>query len=382
MENHAKYGNTIYYHGADSLYVNLFIASQLTWKAKGLVVRQETQFPESDVTTLKFKADHPVQLALNIRHPAWAVDGVRVSINGENQKLASAPGSYFTLHRQWQDGDVVKIELPMSLHTEDLPGVSNNVALLYGPLVLAGELGTNDMPVPLARGQGDFNAVPDPAVPVLVCDASNLLAHLKPVTGRPLTFRTQGIGQPNDVTLAPFYQIHRQRYSVYWDVLTESQWQARAAALAAAEARRIAMEKRTVDVVHPGEHQSEIDHQVAGEKTEPLKVWGRSLRHATDGGWFSYVVKVDPAATNELVCTWWGDETGPRQFDILVDGAKIASQLLRHNRPGKFWEATYPIPEALTRGKSSVVVKFQAEPGNFAGGLFGLRILRTETDSE
>jgi DUF1680 family protein len=107
MENHAKYGNTIYYHGADSLYVNLFIASQLTWKAKGLVVRQETQFPASDVTTLKFKAERPVQLALKIRHPAWAVDGMRVSINGENQKLASAPGSYFTLNRQWQDGDVV-----------------------------------------------------------------------------------------------------------------------------------------------------------------------------------------------------------------------------------------------------------------------------------
>jgi hypothetical protein len=131
-----------------------------------------------------------------------------------------------------------------------------------------------------------------------------------------------------------------------------------------------------VDIVRPGEQQSEIDHQVRGEKSDPLEALGRKLRHAYDGGWFSYEMKVDSTAPNELVCTWWGDENGERNFDILVDGVKIATQKLLHNQPGVFWDATYLIPIQLTQGKTNVSVKLQAQPGNFAGGLFGTRILR------
>jgi hypothetical protein len=178
--------------------------------------------------------------------------------------------------------------------------------------------------------------------------------------------------------LIPFYQVHRERYSVYWKVLSETEWRAQAVGLAAAGARRIADEARTVDVIRPGEQQSEIDHQVQCEKSDTVEALGRKLRHAYDGGWFSYSVKVNAAATNNLVCTWWGDETGDRNFDILVDGKKIASQQLLHNRPGEFWDATYPIPFALTQGRTQVTVKFQAQPGNFAGGLFGCRIIKVQ----
>jgi hypothetical protein len=121
-----------------------------------------------------------------------------------------------------------------------------------------------------------------------------------------------------------------------------------------------------------------VDHKVQGERSDPVQALGRKLRHAYDGGWFSYEMKVDPAATNELVCTWWGDEAGERNFDILVNGAKIASQKLLHNRPGEFWDETYVIPRDLTHGQEKVVVKFQAQPGNYAGGLFGLCSLRAE----
>ena len=188
-------------------------------------------------------------------------------------------------------------------------------------------------------------------------------------------FRTQNIGQPRDVTLIPFYRMHRERYSVYWKLFSEDDWKAHAAELAAADARRIAAEAREVDAVRPGEPQSETDHKLHGEKTDPVDALGRKLRHAFDGGWFSYELKTDGASTNELVCTWWGDESGARNFDILVDGSKIASQKLLHNRPGEFWDATYAIPTELTRGKEKIVVKFQAQPGNFAGGLFDLHLL-------
>ncbi|MGB7747409.1 MAG: beta-L-arabinofuranosidase domain-containing protein [Verrucomicrobiia bacterium] len=378
MENHSKYGDTIYFHDADSLFVNLFIASELSWPEKGISVRQETQFPEGDTTVLKIKSDKPVRLALKIRHPVWAVDGVKVSVNGKKQQIKSAPGSYFTLNREWHDGDTVKIQLPMRLHTEILPGVSNEVAVFYGPVVLAGELGTNAMPNPLARNQSDYNTAPDPTVPVFICDAGKLLKHIKPLSGRSPAFRTHGIGRPQDVTLMPFYQLHRQRYSVYWKVLSDSDWKEQEAKLAEAEARRIAAEARVVDAVRPGEQQSETDHKLQGEKSDPVEALGRKLRHACDGGWFSYELKPDRAVNNELVCTWWGDEAGERNFDILVDGTRIASQKLLHNRPGEFWDATYAIPAELTRGKETIVVKFQAQPGNYAGGLFDLHLLRSQ----
>jgi DUF1680 family protein len=376
MENHSKYGDTIYFHGDDTLYVNLFIASELTWPEKGVSVRQETRFPEGDTTTLKIKTGPPVRFALKVRHPAWAVDGVKVWINGREQQVESAPGSYFAINREWRNGDAVKIQLPMRLHMENLPNSTNNVALLYGPIVLAGELGTNGLPNLFVSNQTKYSYAPDPPAPVLVCDTNQLLKHVKPVAGKPLTFRTHGIGRPQDVTLKPFYQVHRQRYAVYWDLFSETGWKAHSAELAAAEARHMAEEARTVDVLRPGEQQSEIDHNVQGEKTGALEALGRKLRHAWDGGWFSFEMKVDPAATNELVCTWWGDESGERNFDILVDGTKIASQKLLHNQPGKFWDATYPIPAELTRGKQKITVKLQAQPGNYAGGLFYARILR------
>ena len=222
MENHAKYGDTIYFHGDGSLYVNLFIPSELSWPEKNLIVRQETKFPESGTTRLNFKTDAPVQIALKIRWPAWA-DKISVRVDGKKQKISGGPGSYFTLNREWKNGDQVEIQLPMKLHAEPLPGTTNIVALLYGPIVLAGELGTNGMPNPYAKDQRDQVKVPDPKVPVLVADTSSLLKHVKP-TDEPLVYRTKNLGKPDDVTLIPFYKTHHERYSVYWNVVSKADW--------------------------------------------------------------------------------------------------------------------------------------------------------------
>ena len=128
------------------------------------------------------------------------------------------------MQREWRDGDTVKIRLPMKLHAEFLPDTTNEIALLYGPIVLAGELGTNGMPRRLtANGQGDFNRVPDPPAPMFATTPDELLKHVKPVRGQPLTFRTRGIGRPQDVTLIPFYEMHHERYTVYWELLSAIQ---------------------------------------------------------------------------------------------------------------------------------------------------------------
>ncbi len=219
MENHAKYGDTIYFHNDSSLYVNLFIASELSWPEKNLVLRQETKFPERDTTRLTIKAKEPVKLALKIRWPAWA-QAMSVIVDGKRQKISGQPSSYVTIDREWRDGDRVDVILPMKLHTEPLPGTTNIVALLCGPIVLAGELGTNDLPNPYVKNQTEYTHRPTPKAPVFATDQDSLLKHLH-TTGQPLTFRTENVGQPTDVTLIPLYRVTKERYTVYWDLTSE-----------------------------------------------------------------------------------------------------------------------------------------------------------------
>jgi DUF1680 family protein len=375
MENHVKYGDTIYAHDANSLWVNLFIASELSWKEKGLTLRQDTRFPESDTTRLTFRCKQPVPLGLKIRYPSWVAGAMQIQVNGKEQPITNTPGSYVTLQRKWRSGDRVEVRLPMALRTECLPGDDSQVALLYGPLVLAGRLGTNGMPNPYARNQTDQVGVPDPKVPGFLCNAQELLSHTQPVAGAPLTFQTHGVGKPEDVTLVPFYQVQHERYSVYWRLVTQAGLQEAEQKKAAAEAQRKRYEALTLDAVLPGDA-SEEKHDVQGEGTASGPLGDRKWRHAVDGGWFSYRMKVLPNEPMTLLCAFWGSDGGERTFDILVDRERLATQRLANNAPGEFFDASFDIPPALTAGKSEAVIKFQAHPGNFAGGLFGLRTLK------
>jgi DUF1680 family protein len=225
MENHAKYGDTIYFHDDNSLWVNLFIPSELSWKDKGVTVRQQTKFPEQDTTTLILKCEKPERFALRIRHPAWAVSGVSVLVNGQKQDIRSQPGSYFALEQTWRDGDKVELHFPMSLHTEALPDDPNTVAILYGPIVLAGELGTENLPKTAwyERNQGDADKIADPETPVFVGNVADVVSHIVPGEDKPLSFRTAGSAKPQEVSLIPFYRMRHQRYSVYWKVSREKE---------------------------------------------------------------------------------------------------------------------------------------------------------------
>jgi len=367
MENHVKYGEDIYFHDDDSLWVNLFIGSELKWKTRGVTVRQETKWPDADTTTLIITADKPQDFALRIRHPFWA-EVLRVKVNGKLVSDSTSPSSYCVLRRQWQTGDKVEVTFPMTLRTESMPDNPNRIAVFFGPTLLAADLG------PVQDPQADKPGY----VPVLLTEGRPITDWVKPVAGKTLVFRTDGVGRPRDVDLVALHRLHDRRYTVYLDRYTSAEWAHREAEIRAEEERLRRLEARTVDVFRPGEMQPERDHNVQGEKSDPVEALGRKLRHAYDGGWFSFEMKVDPVRPNELLCTWWGSETGRRTFDILVDGAKIATQTLLNNRPGRFWDATYSIPAELTQGREKVVVKLQAHPGNFAGGLFGCRTLASD----
>lgn len=213
MENHAKYGETIYAHDDESLYVNLFIASELTWDDKGLVLRQETRFPEEEATRLTLRCRQPTRLTIKVRCPGWA-NGVSLAVNGEAVPVRLSADGYIPIARDWSDGDQIAIRLPMRLHVESLPDAPDIAAALYGPIVLAGALGTEEMPdvyqKEMHTRESPVHWGAAPAVPVLPGDLDAVLGRIEPVEGQPLTFRLDGI------PLLPFYRLHHQRYTVYW----------------------------------------------------------------------------------------------------------------------------------------------------------------------
>jgi DUF1680 family protein len=217
IENHAKYGDTIYFHAPDTLYVNLFIASTLRWGDEGVTVRQETQFPNEEGTTLTIHCAQPRKFAIELRHPAWAAQ-VAVSINGKAQPATGTPASYLTLDRMWHDGDKIEYRLPMTLRVEPLPDSPSTVSLLYGPLVLAGDMGSDGLPGngQEARDQLDLDKVPDPPAPLIACPTNEILSHIRRAPGGGIAFRTDGLVKPADLPLVPLYRLHHERYTVYW----------------------------------------------------------------------------------------------------------------------------------------------------------------------
>lgn len=364
VENHARYGDAIYFReGSKGLFVNLFIASELTWKEKGLTLRQETPFPLAGASSLRFTCARPVRLALHIRYPFWTAGKLGLRLNGAAQTVAGQPGSFVTIERTWRTGDRVDIQMPMSLRTEGFRDNPNRLAFLYGPIVLS---------APVDPKQG---------IPVIVAPREQLPSLFVPAAA-PLTFssdgkafRRPGVEEGSPVTLSPFYAMYRTPYTVYWDVLTQEQWEAKQEAYRVAEERRREMAARLVDAVHPGFDQSERDHKLAGENTAAGDFGDRKWRHAPEG-WFSYELKVEPGVAQDLVVTYWGSDAGNRTFDVLADGVKLATETLANNRPGEFFDRTYPLPSDLVRDKQKVTVRFQAARGNIAGGVFDVSILR------
>jgi hypothetical protein len=373
MESHAKYSDTIYFRDDQALYVNLFIASELKWQDKGLIVRQETQFPDEDITKLTLRSERPVKLALKIRYPSWAQSGMTLTINGMKENLTGNPSSYVTIEREWKHGDTVQVRLPMRLRAEVMPDNPKMVALVYGPIVLAGDLGQEGLESARRYGPSapQLSRVRQIEIPAFVGDPNEVLAKIKPVPGAPLNFRTTGIGAPRDVLLVPFHRIVEPRYTVYWAVYSPAEWHKRKTDRAA-ESRREEIERRTVDAVNVAEPQSERVHRFQGKGTIEGMFEGRGWRAARNG-WFSYELKVVPDKPVTVVCTYAGSDGRRRAFDVLVDDENVATQTLE-NQPGELFDFEYPLPENLTLGKQFITLKFQAHADAIAGSVVDVRV--------
>jgi len=281
------------------------------------------------------------------------------------------------LKRTWKTGDTVNLTLPKALRVDTLPDNPRRAAIMWGPLVLAGDLG----PEP-PRGNGralnaDGSALAEErrsiASPALLSAERPVAEWLKPVAGKPGTFTTDGAGRDRDVELTPFYRLHRRTYAAYWDLFTPAEYEKRTAEIAAERERMRRLEAATVAFLQPGETPAEKDVNQLGEETTIVRVDGRPGRRAAK--WFSYEVAVDAASPNTLVVTYHMDNRRIRTFEILVDGRRLAEQTLDQSSEPRFFDVEYPLPPMVVAGKPKVTVRFQATNGNETGAIFGLRVI-------
>ena len=374
MESHALHGDGIYYETGDRLWVNLYVPSTARWEAAGVDLAMDTGFPEGESAILKLTLRTPKQFTLSLRRPTWAAAGFTVRINGQPVKNLATPGSYIELKRRWKSEDTVAVTLPKALRLEPLPDSQRVAAIMWGPLVLAGDLGSDSR-------TGGRSARP-PSVPVFVAAKRPLTDWLKPVSGKPGTFRSEKVGRESDVEFVPFYRLHRRIYSVYWDLLTPADWEKRAAEIAAERERQRKRDAATVSFAQPGETERERDFNQQGEDSSPVRVAGKAGRRASK--WFAFDLAVEAAHPMTLIVTYHTEERAARAFEILVDGVRVGEQTIERYRPGsssgRFFDVEYAIPADLVTGKQKVTVRFQAKGGNETGAVFGIRMIRADAE--
>jgi hypothetical protein len=242
---------------------------------------------------------------------------------------------------------------------------------MWGPLVLAGDLGPE-----LGRGQGRAEA---PEVPVFVAAEEPVANWLKPVAGKTGTFRTTGVGLKQEIDFAPFYEMPRRRYAVYWDMYSPDEWAKREADYRAQDEKQKKLETATVAFTQPGQMQAERDTNQQGEGSTPVRVEDHFGRAATK--WFSYDLNVDAAHPLTLIVTYSNENRGPGTCDVLVDGKKVGDQTAQRHSPDqevRFYDVEYAIAAELVADKNKVTVRFDAANGRSTPSVFGVRIVRSD----
>lgn len=385
MENHGKYNEVIYTQNHDSLFLNLFIASELTWKEKGIKLKQQTAFPYEEGTKLTV-TDGSSHFKLLVRYPSWVAErALKITVNRKPVSYTSHPSSYVGVERLWKKGDVVQVSLPMHNKIEHLPNVPEYIAVVHGPILLGAKTGTEDLKGLIADDSrwghiAGGKKLPLDKAPIIIEDnVAALATKLKPVAGKPLTFTASQIKMVNpvDIVFEPFFTIHDARYMMYWMALSNAQYRSYLDSVGQWEKEKLALQKRTIDFVAPGEQQPEVDHQLQKQNSATGNNLDEFYRDARNAGFFSYKLSTNNETGLSLIVRYWGAEAGNRAFDIFIDDEKLTTENIsgKWNRR-KFQEAEYAIPDNMVKGKESVRIKFQALPNNTAGAVYYIRLAR------
>lgn len=367
MENHARYGEMIYASRDNELIVNLFISSVLNWEETGMSFTQETSFPEKEQTRVIVKSEKPRKMKISFRCPEWLdKEKAEFKVNGEKVEAVFDDG-YYTINRKWKDGDTVEMSLPMTLRAVQLPDKSPYYSFMYGPVVLAADLGKERLDGQFADDSRGGHVASGPQLPlqnmpVIVGEEKDLLANLKRVSPDKLEFRLSGVypSRYDGMILKPFYKTHECRYMIYWELVSGDELKHRQAELAKQEAERVRLENITADMVACGEQQPESDHFIEMENSVIGSEQGTPWRETK--GWFSYKMKSNGKPVNAVMINSFSDEA--RSAEIHVNGVKIGEingrdsthvlklpkELLKNSE----WEVK------IMCGKSDVTPKFRS----------------------
>lgn len=381
IQSASRYGRFIFAKGENALYVNLFIPSEVRWQEANVTVRQETSFPDEGRSTLHVSTARSRRFSLFVRHPGWLnANTLTVRMNGEAHKLASKPSSYLELNRVWRNGDRVEIDLPMDLHLEPLRDSSEYSAILCGPIVLAGELGTKNL------GMEDFykkmDQVPHRSIsfsetPLLSGIGTQILGSIQQKDKSRLAFSLSRPHQSTTLSLSPLFRVHFQRYVIYWRMLPDdaSRQQLREA-LTGVEAKRTEARAHAMDTVIAGDAASETSHKFESVNTKVGVEEEQTWRRATAGGWMSYQLAVQPATDHQLWIEYHGAEFEPNRFTILINGQRLSTEenLKHFDLPIRYAEA-YRIPAKLVGPLDRVTIKLQAAWPGATARIFALNMV-------
>ena len=395
MENHSKYGHFIYTHnGKNTLYINLFTASELN--SKDFAVVQETNFPyeeQSNITVNK-KGNYTIA----IRKPNWVTDGFDVKVNGVSVNGQPENG-YIMVSRKWNKGDKINVSLPMALRYEQCPGLNEYVAFKYGPILLAGNTEDTDLQNEYG-GEGRMDHSPGcrgtqkslNSSPLLICGRDTVTNLIKK-NGKGLSFTINApkyipsgsmFASKKTLKLEPFFSTHHTRYVIYWYQATEEDFIK--SDIGKAEAAILAMESRTIDFVGTGEQQSEAGHKLSASQGSSKGSYnGEFYRDAPNGGYIQYTLtNKDKIATNlAVMCRFTTADKG-RVGSIYVEGEKLQTiSIPAKYSPSEngFFNIEIPIPDKLLKDKkgnvkSELTFQIKAESNTLCPGLFYLRLLK------
>lgn len=388
MEDHGKYGQFVWTHDKgvkaedDALYMNLFVASELNWKDRKMVIRQQTAFPYAETSVVEV-AKGKGTFILKVRKPSWCenftVKGVGFDADSYEEN------GFVCIKRKWKKGDQVKISMPMHAYIKPMINVPQYVAIMYGPILLGMKTGTEDMRGLIADdsrfGQyaGGKKLALDEAPILLPKHLDDIAKNLKPVPGKPLHFKlATHMENTIDGELQPFFEIHDSRYMMYWLALGENDYKAYMQKLADEEKARQALEARTVDKVNPGEQQPETDHRMETDDSNKGNTEGIFFRDAKDGHYFSYLMQTKGETNLSLQLKFWGqDEWRTSEFDIYVNDKLLCSVNNSHRwRTTQFKTVDYAIPSEFVKGKKEIRVKFVAHKGKQVGQIYGVRLVK------
>ena len=363
------------------VYVNLYGANQAgitLGNGKRIDMSQKTSYPWEGNIELTVTPESKQEFSIMLRIPGW-VDNrpvpsdlytymnadekkIVIKINGEVQNAPIEKG-YAVLARKWEPGDVIQLTLPMEVHknkaNDKVEADINHLSVERGPIVYCAEFADNNGAVLnyVLKSGDEFAVSPAPAL----FDGVNLLkGHVDRVVADKNYEVIKSV--KDSLTLIPYYaRSHRGNGEMtVWFPSDDNILK-----------KQLVERGRITDKVIIGKKSSEDEHQMKGVSTNTggPNTW----RDASNGGWFSYTVAVNPDKQMELVLTYSSTDGGNREFEILVDNKKIAEQKLRAETFSAWIDKVYPIPFELTKGKKTVTVKVQALPGKIAGGVFGLR---------